>query len=127
MMQQQQTTFLVEDETKLVDLYLTRNPREVTLLAKVKKLYIYIRGQADNSNCPATFEDFYDWIGPNQLVVNQVTSRYFNDVVIELDRKAIYTRLLQEAWYERTFHGRFSRPCEISRSLICVVKLKVSI
>jgi hypothetical protein len=90
MMQQQQTTFLVEDETKLVDRYLTRNPREVTLLAKVKKLYIYIRGQADNSNCPATFEDFYDWIGPNQLVVNQLASRYFNDVVIELDRKAIY-------------------------------------
>jgi hypothetical protein len=34
---------------------------------------------------------------------------------------------LLEAWCERNFHGRFSRPCEISRSLFCVVNIKVSI
>jgi len=39
-------------------------------------------GRPNNSNCPATFEDFYDWIGPNQELVNNLASQYFDQVII---------------------------------------------
>jgi len=82
--------FLVEDETKLVDRYATSTTREVRLLALVEKLHTYIHGQLVDNQCPLQFIRFFAWIKPNQLVVDQLASKYFDQVVIERSKKAIY-------------------------------------